>query len=60
MRQLTLTEAEFKEVRSCLIVEHENVAEMLMRHPKGDRDHESYATASKLLDTVLQKMKEGA
>ena len=58
MRHLELTDAEFEEVKSCLIVEQENVGESLTRHPKGDRDHESYAKAAKLLDSVIKKMKE--
>ena len=53
---IELTKAEFEEVKSCLIVERENVAENLNRYPKGDRDHESYAKAAKLLDSVIKKM----
>jgi len=41
MPSIELTRAELKEVRDCLTVEQENVAEMLQRYPKGDRDHDS-------------------
>jgi hypothetical protein len=58
MRHLELTDAEFAEVKSCLIVERENVGESLNHYSKGDRDHESYAKAAKLLDSVIKKMKE--
>jgi hypothetical protein len=57
VRHLELTDAEFEEVKSCLIVERENVGESLNHYPKGGRDHKSYAKAAKLLDSVISKMK---
>ena len=58
MPTIELTRAELKEVRDCLTVEQENVREMLVRYPKGDRDHASYAKASRLLDSILYKIAE--
>jgi len=58
MPSIELTRAELKEVRDCLTVEQENVAEMLQRYPKGDRDHDSYAKAARLLDSILYKIAE--
>jgi len=58
MPTIELTRAELKEVRDCLTAEKENVAEMLQRYPKGDRDHDSYAKAARLLDSILYKIAE--
>lgn len=58
MPTIELTKAELKEVRDCLFVEQEHVAEMLQRHPKGGRDHDSYAKAARLLDSILYKIAE--
>jgi len=58
MPTIELTKAELKEVRDCLFVERENVTEMLRRYPKGDRDHDSYAKAARLLDSILYKIAE--
>lgn len=58
MPTIELTRAEWKEVRDCLTVEQENVNEMLRRYPKGDRDHDSYAKAARLLDSILYKIAE--
>lgn len=58
MPSLQLTKAELKEVRDCLFIERENVEESLRKHPKGDRDHASYAKAWRLLDSILYKIAE--
>jgi hypothetical protein len=58
MPSIELTKAELKEVRDCLVIEMENVQEMLRRYPKGDRDHDSYAKAARLLDSILYKIAE--
>jgi hypothetical protein len=58
MPTLTLTKAELKEVKDCLTIEQEWVAENLRRYPKGDRDHKPYAKAARLLDSILYKLAE--
>ena len=58
MPKIDLTKAELKEAWGCLTVEQENVTEMLRRYPKGDRDHDSYAKAARLLDSLLYKIAE--
>jgi hypothetical protein len=58
MPELHLTKAELKEVRDCLFIERENVEESLRKYTRGDRDHASYATAARLLDSVLHKIAE--
>jgi hypothetical protein len=58
MPTIELTKAELKEAWGCLTVEQENVNEMLRLYPKGDRDHDSYAKAARLLDSILYKITE--
>ena len=58
MPTIELTKAEVKEARDCLFIERENVEESLRHYGPGDRDHESYAKAKKLLDSILAKLAE--
>jgi hypothetical protein len=57
MKSIELTDAEFGEVLDTLIVEHESMVEGMRHYPKGECDHESYATAAKLLNGVIRKMR---
>lgn len=58
MPTIDLTQAEVKEVRDCLVLELEYVEESLLKYGRGDRDHESYAKAKKLLDSILAKLRK--
>jgi hypothetical protein len=58
MPTIELTKEELREVKDCLVLERENVQDSLRKHPRGDRDHASYAKAERLLTAVLYKIVE--